>query len=36
MILVINVPRNLPTAQQFTEVYRLRWQIQLIFKEWKS
>jgi DDE family transposase len=36
MILVTNVPRSLLTARQVTEVYRLRWQIELIFKEWKS
>ena len=36
MILITNVPRSLLTARQVTEVYRLRWQIELIFKEWKS
>jgi len=35
-ILITNVPRRLLTARQVTEVYRLRWQIELIFKEWKS
>jgi len=35
-MLITNVPRRLLTARQLTEVYRLRWQIELIFKEWKS
>ena len=35
-ILVTNVPRRIFTARQVAEVYRLRWQIELLFKEWKS
>lgn len=36
MVLVTNVARSILTAKQITDVYRLRWQIELIFKEWKS
>lgn len=35
-ILVTNVARGILTARQVTELYRLRWQIELVFKEWKS
>ncbi len=35
-VLVTNVPRRILTACQVAEVYRLRWQIELVFKEWKS
>jgi len=35
-VLITNVPRRLLTARQLAETYRLRWQIELIFKEWKS
>lgn len=35
-VLVTNVPRSILTARQVAEVYRLRWQIELVFKEWKS
>ena len=35
-VLVTNVPRRVLTARQVAEVYRLRWQIELVFKEWKS
>ena len=35
-VLVTNVPRRVLTARQIAEVYRLRWQIELVFKEWKS
>lgn len=35
-VLVTNVPRGVLTARQVAEVYRLRWQIELVFKEWKS
>jgi hypothetical protein len=35
-VLVTNVPRRILTARQVAEVYRLRWQIELVFKEWKS
>ena len=34
--LVTNVPRSILTARQLIAVYRLRWQIELVFKEWKS
>lgn len=36
MVLVTNVSRKVLTARQVAEVYRLRWQIELVFKEWKS
>ncbi len=36
MVLVTNVGRDVLTAKQVREVYRLRWQVELIFKEWKS
>ena len=35
-VLVSNVSRSVLTAKQVGEVYRLRWQVELIFKEWKS
>lgn len=36
MVLVTNVPRRVLSARQVAETYRLRWQIELVFKEWKS
>ena len=36
MVLVTNVGRRILTARQICEVYRLRWQVELLFKEWKS
>ena len=35
-ILVTNVPSNLLTADEALTVMRIRWQIELIFKLWKS
>ena len=35
-VLVTNVSRRLLTARHVAELYRLRWQIELVFKEWKS
>lgn len=35
-MLVTNVSRSILSARQAAEVYRLRWQIELMFKEWKS
>lgn len=35
-VLITNVARTVLTAKQVGEVYRLRWQIELVFKEWKS
>lgn len=35
-ILVTNVRRRMLSARQVAHVYRLRWQIELLFKEWKS
>ncbi len=36
LTLVTNVPPRLFTARQVLGVYRLRWQVELVFKEWKS
>lgn len=35
-VLVSNVARRVLTARQVATLYRLRWQIELVFKEWKS
>ena len=35
-LLVTNLPWTRMTAEQVDRVYRLRWQIELLFKEWKS
>ena len=35
-LLVTNVKRSVLSARQVAQVYRLRWQIELVFKEWKS
>lgn len=35
-MLVTNVSRSRLSARQAAEVYRLRWQVELMFKEWKS
>ena len=34
--LVTNLPRERYTAQAVGQLYRLRWQVELMFKEWKS
>lgn len=34
--LITNLSRQEYTAEQIREIYRLRWQIELVFKEWKS
>lgn len=34
--LVTNLPRARYTVKQVDQAYRLRWQIELLFKEWKS
>ena len=34
--LVTNLPRSRYTARAVDQAYRLRWQIELLFKEWKS
>ncbi|MDP3937609.1 MAG: IS4 family transposase [Deltaproteobacteria bacterium] len=36
LVLVSNVSRRVLTAREVLQVYRLRWQIELLFKEWKS
>ena len=36
LTLVTNIPKRRLTAQQVLGVYRLRWQVELVFKEWKS
>jgi hypothetical protein len=35
-ILVTNVPDDLLTPQEATVLYRARWQVELLFKRWKS
>lgn len=35
-ILVTNVPAEVLTAKEVTVLYRARWQIELLFKRWKS
>lgn len=35
-IFITNIPNEILTANQFHEVYSLRWQVELIFKTWKS
>jgi len=36
MVLVTNVARTVLTSRQVRDLYRLRWQVELVFKEWKS
>ena len=36
VFLVANLPRERVSAEQVGQVYRLRWQVELMFKEWKS
>ena len=36
VIFITNIPANVLSAQQVSLVYRLRWQIEIIFKLWKS
>ena len=36
VLLVTNLPRERVSAKQVGQVYRLRWQVELLFKEWKS
>jgi hypothetical protein len=36
LTLVTNVSRRRLTSRQILGVYRLRWQVELVFKEWKS
>jgi hypothetical protein len=36
MILVTNVPKEMLTAKEAAVLYRARWQIELLFKRWKS
>ena len=35
-LLVTNLPRSRFRAEQVGQLYRLRWQVELLFKEWKS
>ena len=35
-IFITNVPHDRMSAQDIIQVYRLRWQIELVFKAWKS
>ncbi len=35
VVLVTNLPRSLD-AESISQLYRLRWQVELLFKEWKS
>ncbi len=34
--LVTNLPRTEFSLEQVCDAYRLRWQVELLFKEWKS
>ena len=36
VLLVTNLPRERVSAEQIGQAYRLRWQVELMFKEWKS
>lgn len=36
LVMLTNVPRGVLSGAQVSEVYRVRWQIELIFKSWKS
>ena len=36
VLLVTNLPRERVSADQVGQTYRLRWQVELLFKEWKS
>ena len=36
VLLVTNLPRERVSAEQVFQTYRLRWQVELLFKEWKS
>jgi hypothetical protein len=36
LFLVTNVSRQILTVQEIAQVYRLRWQVELVFREWKS
>lgn len=36
LLYVTNVPPSMLTPQQVAQVYRVRWQIELVFKLWKS
>ena len=35
-MLVTNLARSRFSAEQVGQLYRLRWQVELLFKEWKS
>ena len=35
-IFITNVPEEVCNAKEITNLYKLRWQIELIFKTWKS
>jgi hypothetical protein len=36
VVLFTNVPRTILSAEEVGEVYRVRWQVELVFKTWKS
>ena len=36
LVLGTNVPRSILSARQVERMYHIRWQIELLFKEWKS
>ena len=35
-IMITNVPKEVLSAQEVIEAYKLRWQVELVFKTWKS
>jgi hypothetical protein len=36
LVVITNVPRKMLSGKEVLEVYRVRWQVELVFKTWKS